>query len=226
MLNNDLYFIKRTRNYPKFSDSEIESAFIPVSMNNGHFRNKNSIREMLDWVEERTSNVTFLIGDFLHRNNLIFLENLEESEAISKSLEMGNERINLIKEVSHAYDLKITFIRTEIFYRKNGFDIKMSELTSKLRSNQCFNSLIDKATSAFLNRQENNIQSINDARSLCRKYLLEEIIIFESIALQGYKTSVYPGKQLEIMKEIVRGNLVISEPIAGLKLVELVLLKQ
>ncbi len=220
------YKLKRAKSFPSKSNLTIQSGYIPVSMNNIHFKSDYSIKQILKWTAERTPNVTFVVGDYLHRNNLIFINNLSESDAIIESLKMGDNCIETIRRANND-NYNITFIRTESFYQEKNFELRMKRLLKELDVNNYFKMLVEETINVFLDRQKSVISDSQKARFYCQRYLLEEIIIFELMSERGFVENIYPGKQLKIMKEIIRGNLGgISEPILKSTLIELIFLKQ
>ncbi len=204
-----------------------KGAFLVVSVKNNHFRNKNSLIQILNLFRENVGNGFFkiVIGDYLDRHNEIIFNNYTEKEAIQTSLKKGDELIKLIED--ELKELNITnysFIRTQEFYEKKIFLDLFVKYQKIYELNLPFKTVIDETVIQFFKR----MQLIDDSNSRfqrCVNYLLEELAIFEMIVTDGYFINIYPGKQLKILKEIVKGNIEVSEELKKYILVELKFIK-
>jgi hypothetical protein len=114
------------------------------------------------------------------------------------------------------------FLYTNDLKNRPLFNSKMERFKSIYLVNKQFQELLNHTVNVFLRRQQEIMIGLREAKDLCRLYLLEELVIFEILAEEGYNVNMYPGNQLPIIKAIVTGQLKnVSEPLEGIQAVEI-----
>ncbi len=204
-----------------------KGAFLGVSIKNSQFRNKNSLVQILNLFKKNVKDGVFniVIGDYLDRHNEIIFNNYTEEEAIETSLKKGDELIKLIKNELKELDItNYSFIRTQEFYKRDNFLSLFNKYKNIYKLNIPFKKIINETVMHFFERMEFTDNSDSKFHR-CVDYLLEELAIFEMIITDGYFINIYPGKQLKILKEIVKGNIEVSEELKKYILVELKFIK-
>ncbi|MFN8250260.1 MAG: tRNA-dependent cyclodipeptide synthase [Ferruginibacter sp.] len=218
MIKNHL--LKSPKYYPKRPDWN-QKVYMPVSMNNRLLRDEKSLQEILRWVFEHTDHLEAVIGDFLHRHNLM-IAGATHQEAIEKSIHLGDELTkNLLAAMQYFPGKQLSIRPSSLFYKTQVFEQRLSHFENLYMTNPVFISEIDFLIHQFLSRQ-GHIDGNSFQLEHCKKYLLEELVIFEILAEEGVLINVYPGKQLRIFKKIVTGELPgVSTELEKVSLVEM-----
>lgn len=214
---------KKIITYPKSSVVWENNTYVSMSMNNKVFFSEKALISFLNFLTEKKTKITIINGDFLHRYNEQIFYNLTEKEAILKSVLKGHELeekfINIAKK--HFPNLQYNFVSSQEFTNHQQFEQKMEKFRKLLSLNSKFKELIEYTIDIFLRRQHNIKVYEERARHLCSLYLLEELVIFEILAEQGYLINIYPGNQLPIIKAICTGELPdISKPLEKIQAIE------
>ena len=220
--------IKKLIFYPKRrGDAPIwqQGAYMPISVNNNRIANQDSLKEILELIFNNCDSFTAVLGGYLHRHNLQMLIGLPEEQAKSKGLEIEESLIQHVSKVASELNKSknIRFVPSSKFYHYNEFKPRFEELLSIYHVHKGFFRIMEDTVDSFLLRNITNL-SISEikSRELCKNYLLEEIVIFELLAKEGYKLNIYPGQQLPVIKEIVNGTLKgISTILESISLIEI-----
>jgi tRNA-dependent cyclodipeptide synthase len=212
----------------KFNSHDWEKgSFLGVSINNRQFQNEQSLIQIFNTFKNNVGNGTFkiLIGDYLDRCNEMIFNDYEESEAVKISLAKGDVIISKMEKVLQNLDIKnYTFIRTEELYSNDVFPKLFNTYKKAYEQNKALKNLVDKTIEQFFYRM--NFKNNSDIKlNLGVNYLIEELAIFEMMINNGDFINVYPGKHLQILKEIVKEKVEVSEILKKYLLVELNFIK-
>lgn len=222
-----MYAIKRTIQYlPKNGKATWDrKVYMPISLNNGRVRDIDSLKEIISYVLSKCNILTFVIGDFLHRHNIKMLECLQQEDAEIYALKQGEEMIQYISSVADSMGVlhRLIFVSSKEFYDRGDFMRRLEEMEMKYETNEHFKLVTEGTIDIFMDRIKGQYKCHTaEARDLCRKYLLEEIIIFEILAEAGLNVNVYPGNQLPAIIKIVAGKIrSVSETIETITLIEI-----
>ncbi|MDD2987140.1 tRNA-dependent cyclodipeptide synthase [Flavobacterium sp.] len=218
------YKIKKLNLYPKLDYNWNHHVFLGMSMNNKVFQSPETLVEIINLLALKSEACLILVGDYLHRYNEQIFNGISQEDAIKKCQSKGAELKSIFNKTIKENKLKFNYSYrdTESFLSHPNFKSKMQRFEKLYLINTKFKELIEYTVDVFLRRQsEIKIDSIK-ARELCVKYLLEEMVIFEILAEEGYIINVYPGNQLPIIKSICTGELKeISQELEKIQAVEI-----
>ncbi|MGQ2985533.1 tRNA-dependent cyclodipeptide synthase [Flavobacterium sp.] len=205
------HVLKKVKVYP-LAPQWNRKVYMPISMNNRLIRTPETLEEILAWVFERTDSIQFIIGDYLHRYNIL-LSGTSEMDAICIAEKIGNELQEIIQKGLQKFpDKDISFRSVQEFYQRDDFRVRLAYFEELYKRNTVFKKGIDRMIENFLNRQ-GHIEATEIQIKHCLAYLLEELVIFEFLAEEDYLINIYPGKQLDTFKDIVLGKLKGISPI-------------
>lgn len=183
------------------------STLLIISINNSHYRNKKSIIQILDWLKEKTNYYDVIVGDYLHRTNQKMYLGMNDEDAINSSLKLGDELIAFFKKTADVHGVTNYRIRrTKEFYKNIDFKKYLSTLYELYDKNEEFQISVDKVINKFLKRLNHFVVSNNEAFELSKKYLLEELVIFQILYQEDKSIIVYPGKW-SVFESIINGNI-------------------
>ncbi len=213
--------LKSPKYYP-FAPDWNKKVYMPVSMNNRLIKDNSTLLEILEWIFDKTDHFDAIIGDFLHRHN-IMMGGVSEEDSIKISEKIGQDIIDLLQIAMKEFPGKTLNIRlVKEFYSKTEiFDNKLKYFFDLYKSNTTFCEEIHSLITQFLNRQGDIKKSVEQVE-FCKRYILEELVIFEMLAEERFYINVYPGKQLTVFKKIVTNQLRgISNELERVSLIEL-----
>lgn len=221
----DSFEIKKVKTYPSPLNMIDWStgAYLGMSMNNNRFLDPISLEETISWIKGKTGFCKILVGDHLHRLNHMFFEGDAEIAAISKAKSKADLILHKFFSVADKIDgIDFQVLRSGSFYQNPIFYQKYNRLQKLYYSNEQLSRLINLTISTYLRRRGNSAKYFRRGFELSRQYLLEELVIFEMLAEDGYTINIYPGSQLPVMKAIVSKKLPGVSPILEeIKLVEI-----
>ncbi len=194
---------------------------MPVSMNNRLLRDESTLNEILFWIFEKTDHIEAVIGDYLHRHNVIN-SGIQLEKALIVCENLGTELQDVLNKAMEKFPGKSLKIRSsKEFYSHPEFQDRLHYFNVLHERNKTFGKDIDFLVQQFLNRQ-GHIDATPDQIEHCNSYLFEELVIFELLAEEGHLINIYPGKQLLVLKDIVSGKLSkISHSLKQICLVEM-----
>ena len=200
-----------------------KGAFLGVSINNSQFRNEQSLEQIFNTFKENVGDGTFniLIGDYLDRHNEMIFNDYKEEEAIKISLKKGDILIKKMENVLKKLNIgNYSFVRTEEFHSEENYLELFDKYQQLYNRNTSFKNLVDKTIEQFFNRMEfKNKSNLKLEKGI--NYLIEELVVFEMMIADGNYINVYPGKHLQILKEIVKEKIEVSDVLKKYLLVEL-----
>ncbi len=218
------YKIKKLNLYPKLDYDWNHHVYLGMSMNNKVFQSPDTLVEIINLLALKSEDCLILVGDYLHRYNEQIFNGLSKEEAIKKCQRKGSELKFIFDKTTkeNTPNFKYCYRDTEVFLSHPNFGQKIEKFEKLYLTNTKFKELIEYTVDVFLRRQSEIKIDIIQARKLCVKYLLEEMVIFEILAEEKYTINVYPGNQLPIIKSICTGDLKgISEELEKIQAVEI-----
>ncbi len=201
------FTIKKINVYPKGDIRWDNGVYLGASMNNLLFKDEKTLNEILEFINSNVNHYCILVGDYLHRYNEIIFNGLNESEAITNTIEKGQSFSRFFELEAKKHSAKFEFIFSKDIVKTPGFQDRVNRFFELYFSNLRFKELVDYTIKVFLRRQNEIKISYSKAEELCKEYLVEELAIFEVLAERGLHVNIYPGNQLPITKEIVSGKL-------------------
>jgi len=198
-------------------------AYVAMSLNNKIVESVETLTEVLQWMIDHFQEFVVIVGDYLHRHNVEFLDGATESEAIEASMKRGQRIVEQVGSILNKLGQpQVRILSSAEFYQSANFENRLAELLRLEREVPAFHELTEFTLGVYLNRKGIQVHDQPKARKHSRAYLAEELVIFEQLAEHGYDVSVYPGGQLPVMKALVTGRLPnVSPALEKLTLVEM-----
>ncbi len=209
---------------PKYYPGEPDwkgKVYMPVSMNNMLVRDEDTVTEILRWIFEKTNTCHAILGDYLHRNN-IMLDGTGVEGAVLISEKQGKELELILKKSAEKFSGKTLVISSSsLFYKREDFTSRLIYYNKLYINNTKFSNEINYLIHQFIERQ-GHMEGNPEQLLLCRNYLLEELVIFEILSEENFCINIYPGKQLRVFKRIVDGSLPdVSKALEKVTLIEM-----
>lgn len=178
------------------------SCFIGVSLGNPKFDIKY-FPSLLNWVNENFKECTIVIVDYIYRYNLMIEKGLDEKQATIVALDLGDKTKKMLEDIKPNTKFKIyqwqdKKIATSADYKKKCIASMMSNL-------QIIKD-IEMDVTSYLKRK--NIQFDKKSKSFEYgfNYVLEELLFVNHRIENQNLYSVYPGNQLQTMKNFSNGK--------------------
>ncbi len=199
-------------------------AFVGISVDNSIIYSPDAISGIFDWAFDNVSSFDVLIGDYLNRHNYQAFNGDNELSAIEKAEYAGIEaRKRLAPLISQQTHHGIAqFISSTDLWSRQSFATRRAHFETCYSKRDDFRKIVDEGVDKFLSRRHPLSLYDAEVRAHCTAYQLEELAMFEQLAMDGYDLFIYPGAHLSIMKSLVSKEIDgISDDIARLVLVEL-----
>lgn len=199
-------------------------AFVGISLNNRTMESGELLRAVFDWTAKNVGEFDLLVGDYLNRYNYQAFERETEAAAVEKASRAGAEARKRLEPLiaPNAPFGNVALISTAALYQRPSFQNRRAHFEKYYSSNADFRELIQQGVDAFLMRKHPDSLSDTTARSYCVAYQIEELVMFERLAQEGYCVFIYPGAHLPVMKGIVEDKFQdISVDLKSLILVEM-----
>lgn len=181
-----------------------KKAFLGVSLENKNFK-PSKLKAILRWVSNNYESIGILIGDGIHRLNLMESLKLSEDEASATSISMGsqfiNENASLFNQYFSSENLEV--IRCSEIQKTSKYIDFHSNLKSLFCKSDKFKYSLNDFSNQYLKRRMATIPPSVMERSA--KYFLEEFAIFCCLVEQGYEVMLYPGS-FSTLAEIAEGH--------------------
>jgi tRNA-dependent cyclodipeptide synthase len=187
--------------------SKYRKCYLGVSVNNPFFRDKH-FGLLLRWIANHFDECIILIGDYLHRINETILLGKFGDDAINSSMLRGNQLYEILEvALSLLPQNKFTIYRWKDFLDEYPDTQKRKEqLLNYYNENEEFRNAIFQSSTEFIERLSDRGEVIylskEEAVVESKEYLIEEMAVFSKLIEQGYKVQVYPGTQLNVLKEL------------------------
>jgi len=151
------------------------------------------------------------MGDHLNRINEQIFKGIKEDEAIINSIKTGDDLIEKFEDELRAMSSQnITIHRWQQYYNDNNVNIIKSKFINLFNMHKRFREEIQTCSMKFIGRQVKNGNALKieeeAAIMLSCEYLIEEMAVFDVLIARGYRVQVYPGNQLNILKQFARGD--------------------
>jgi len=180
-------------------------------------------REVLDWTQSNVGTPDLFVGDYLNRHNYQAFDRVPEAQAIEQAMRDGARTIDHLKGLLSAWGVvDVAITSASCLYKDPSFSSRLARFNKQYSENESFKTLIDRAVDAYLTRKRHDKKPDENVSRHCVAYQLEELVLFELLAEANYRTLVYAGPQLPVMKSIVSGQLKgASDALEALTLIEL-----
>ena len=175
--------------------------------------NRAFLESYIPWLIQNTQKVCLTIGDYLERHNLSIFKQLSIEDAGKHALKKGLRVHRYIENILTTMNLKQgAFIMLEWreLVKKKSFQRMMSELHAFSRKSQQFDNDVGIQVKKMLCRtrriSEFDKKLPEKKMATLKQYIYEELAYFITMYAMGYYVEIYPGKDLEIMRNIISGK--------------------
>ncbi|MBU2898094.1 tRNA-dependent cyclodipeptide synthase [Vibrio hepatarius] len=206
------YRTEVSRVYPsdkRSSFHELESCFLGISLSNHHFT-PLKLEAVLKWISKRFDSCTLLVGDSIHRLNLIHLSSsLTEQACLDQALDMGRQYIEQAQVIIDRLNLPTTFqfIRCSEIQTTDLYMSYYQSLQALYSEELSFKNSVISSAIQFQKIAPVAITKIEDTPQVQNsiQYFLEEFAIFACLFDQKLPVMLYPGA-FTILDEVVDGQ--------------------
>lgn len=186
-------------------------AFLGVSLKN-KMSNRKALAQIIPWLSRRATAGVVVIGDYLHRHNLVALRGLSPKEALEKAITDGKRPLRYANEIvsrlGNINSLQVCSA-ADLIETSECREVRTT-LSSYFSMGGSFFKDVNDVLTSYLSRvcDEQSTSIKMDVREVLKEYMLEEIAMFLYLYQIGYPVEVYPGPDLSIMRKIGQGTYV------------------
>jgi tRNA-dependent cyclodipeptide synthase len=147
---------------------------------------------------------------------------MTELAAIKQAMRNGATIVERLQRLIPTWGIDgVAILSARSLYEDASFENRLSRFEREYTANNNLRMLIDSAVDEFLLRKHPDTTPDNNILSHCVAYQLEELVLFELLAETNYRTIVYPGAHLPVMRGIVSGQVKrVSDALETMTLVE------
>jgi len=187
--------------------------FIGISLKAGMLPREDMLQQVFAWTLRQLGPFSLLLGDHLNRHNYSAFENLPEDVAESRAIAEGDTAADILQRiVENSAVGTVPIYRASELVSTPGYAKQRDMLVQRLGVDDQFRNLIQRGVDVFMTRNARLRASRASVEPHCVAYQIEELAIFEILAEKGYRTLVYPGAQLPVMKAFACGQLTHVSP--------------
>lgn len=179
--------------------------FLGLSIRN-KMSNGSRLEALIPWVARRTQTLTIVIGDYIHRHDLVAFDGIPISDAARKAFSLGARATRAARRivgdragcrVLSSADLTETAECKRI----------LRVITDYYSAEPTFMRDVTQQVIAFAARSvpESTAARNGQLLGILKDYVLEEIAMFLYLHDAGYAIEVYPGPDLTIMRKAAIG---------------------
>lgn len=194
----------------KFVEGDALPCFLGLSPDTS-FSNRRRLRAILQWLKPKTSRLTIAEGSFLTRWNLRALEGYSEdaAEHIARDHHYKTSK-RIAATVSGEFEtMRITILDWPSVVGDAVFQDIRVQIENYAARNPAFARGVISVVDDFLSRMKKRgaVVAPNDNRMLLLKsYVFEELAMFVHLYQAGFAVEVYPGDELQLMRQFGAGN--------------------
>lgn len=185
-----------------------DHASITASIGSEWFRRRLSATK--EFVDEHFQKCTVVVGDYLSRITLqIESKGLDEAEAISKSVTLGEEFVS--QEFPDSLG-KFRIVRSLDLQQTESYRSLHAEVRYLFGRSSAFADAVMVDVDNFVSRRrrvllDSTVYDTEHARAQCREYVLEELAIYADLVDRGCGVDVYPQGDLHTLTQAACGLL-------------------
>lgn len=187
--------------------SDHAQCFLGVSLDNAQFK-PQKVDSMFDWISARFKHCTILIGDSIHRLNLMTQHGITEPEGLALAKKLWAIFIENADRMLHQRNLttEYKFITCSSIQNSQAYFKYHRDLQAFYDNNSAFyDSVRSFAIKYHRVCSRSNKESFYEEKiKLSVKYFLEEFSIFACLYDQGLPVMLYPGS-FSTLEEITEG---------------------
>jgi tRNA-dependent cyclodipeptide synthase len=184
--------------------------FLGISLSNPFFHGKHLSR-ILKWVDYNFEDCLIIIADHLHRFNEYIFTGSDSDTANRECSQMGESIHKSIEElIKQIGESKFKILHWLEFVNTPEFRINHEKINTYFNQDAKFKKSVLRSCELFIDKQLKKRYQIYVTREIAIKksceYILEELAVFSILIERGYFIQVYPGTQLEVLKEIANNS--------------------
>lgn len=185
-----------------------ESCFVGISLESSNFLG-GKLQSIVDYISNRYSNCTFLLGDHVHRLTLQIRKDLSQEQCFYHALGMGDYYLRTQQHMLRHSQTGEAFpvLRGSDIYQAPEVVGYMALLEQQFRLDSNFKMAIEGFAGQFINRSNETPQGTADSSEAVRlscQYVLEELAETCYMISKGHPVLIYPGS-LAIFQQISNG---------------------
>ena len=188
--------------------------YIGISLNSSAFQGER-FAAIIRWINSHAGRCRLLLGDTLHRFNLMIELGIAEDEARERGAKIGDSFINRNNALfSVNDDDRISLWRWGRVLQHPRYRELFQHINRAFVENRSFKDCLSATADDFLSKWSRSSRPIalpaSESHRLSCLYLKEEIAGFALMTELGFTADVYPGPELSCL------NLFSSRQIAGM----------
>lgn len=159
----------------------------------------------LGWLSDQVPQVGILIGDSLFAKTLVIQQGAQFGEAMKRAEYQAVQLISALHSVrmGHCEVLRSGAILSSVSARR-----ATKRLKDAANNVPPLGAAIRDAAVRFCERQARNgrlVMRMQDAVEMSRDYLLEELAVYEVLALEGWLVEAYFGQEMPVLQSFMDG---------------------
>jgi len=195
--------ISMRENYEKVSHP-----FFGISLQNSNFI-RPKLLASLEWICNRYSKCSVLVGDSIHRITLQANQNLSEKEALNQALFLGKKFLQDEQHIFNKFTQRCSFdfIFCSEVQEYPDYKVYYNSLKNLFYSNEAFRNSVRSFAENY-HMKCKDLVSCKDWEKLILdscNYFLEEFAIFSCLKKRGRSVMIYPGS-FSTLSEIAAGE--------------------
>lgn len=184
--------------------------FLGISLSNPFFQGKH-LPKVLKWIDNNFDECNIIIADHLHRFNEYIFNNKTDEDASKECVEMGKQIHENLKElIKQIQGTKFKIYHWLDYFKTQEFKEHLEKIILYFKSNPDFKNSVVNSSNQFIDKQLKRGYRIHVTREEAIKksseYILEEMAVFDILIQKDYLVQVYPGSQLNVLKEIANNK--------------------
>jgi len=179
--------------------------FLGLSIRN-KMSNRSRLEVLIPWVARRAHTLTVVIGDYIHRHNLIAFNEMQISEAARKAFALGSRATRAARRIlSGRTGCRV--LSSADLTETPGCKQILKAVSEYYASEPTFMRDVTAEVTAFAARAlpKSTAARTGHLLTVLKDYVLEEISMFLYLYDCGHAVEVYPGADLTIMRSIALG---------------------
>jgi tRNA-dependent cyclodipeptide synthase len=189
-------------------ENRIPRAYAGISLRHPAFSG-GRFAAYLKWVDNHVQECRFILGDRLHRFNVMAEFGVGEKEAAGIADDLG--RAVLGKLESSLMQLRHTryeVLRWADVATGSAFSAAHAQILSVWKTDERFRERLYQSSAEYLSRHASKYHRVvrpDEALILSCSYLMEEMAVFAVQVDSGWPVEIYPGPELGVLEDALGG---------------------
>lgn len=189
-------------------DQTIPRAYAGISLRYPSFRGAR-FHAYLEWIDTHVHECRFILGDRLHRFNIMTEFGVTENEAAAIADELGLARLKDIESsLMRLRHTRYQILRWADVASGAPFSTALCQIKGAWRTDERFRERLQQSSAEYLTRRYNKhdyVVGMDKAREFSCLYLMEEMAVFAVQVEDGWPVEIYPGPELGVLEDALEG---------------------